>query len=234
MKILAVDTSAKSASVALTENGEIKGEFFINTMLTHSETLMPMIDAVLKSTHLTPTDVDCLAVNTGPGSFTGLRIGIAAVKGIAFALDLPCVGVSTLLTMAYNFKYSGNIVCAVMDARCNQVYNALFDVSGDTPVRLCEDRALTIDELSAEISSSDRQYVLVGDGAKLCSSKMTALTNVALANENVRYQRAAAAAFAAERLFEQGRSVSANELAPQYLRLPQAQRELLARQNRSK
>ena len=230
MKILALDTSAKSASVAVTEGNEIKGEFFINTTLTHSETLMPMIDAVLKSTKTMLPDIDCFAVNTGPGSFTGLRIGIAAVKGMAFALDKPCAGISTLESMAYNFCRESFTVCAVMDARCYQVYNALFDVSDDSPVRLCDDRALTIDELISELQNTDKQIVLVGDGAKICYEKMKDCgINIDIAYENVRYQHAAGTAFAAEKLVSEGKAVSADILMPQYLRLPQAQRELIAK-----
>ena len=234
MRIFAVDTSAKSASAAVTENGEIKGEFFINTMLTHSETLMPMTDALLKSTRLSLSDIDCLAVNTGPGSFTGLRIGIAAIKGMAFAVKKPCIAVSTLESMAYNLSEPDTVLCAVMDARCNQVYNALFDVSSDIPQRLCDDRALTIDELSKELEALGKKVVLVGDGAKLCFSRMSGIEcDLHIAAENVRYQRASSTALAAERLFEEGKTVGADTLMPQYLRLPQAQRELMAKQKLS-
>ena len=230
MKILAIDTSAKAASVAVTEDGEIKGEFFINTMLTHSETLMPMTDAVLRSVHLELADIDYFAVNTGPGSFTGLRIGIAAIKGMAYALGKPCAAVSTLEAMAYNLSEPGTVVCCVMDARCNQVYNALFDVSGNIPVRLCDDRALTIDELSKELETIGKKVVLVGDGAKLCFSKMQGIAcDLHIAAENVRYQRASSTAFAAEKLIREGKTTDPDKLMPQYLRLPQAQRELIAK-----
>lgn len=232
MRIFAVDTSAKSASVALVEDGVIKGEYFINTMLTHSETLMPMADSLFKSVKLEPKDIDCFAVNCGPGSFTGLRIGIAAVKGMAFALDKPCAAVSTLETMAYNLSGENTVVCAVMDARCNQVYNALFDVSGCEPVRLCDDRALQIDELITELKNVEKKIVLVGDGAKLCFDKMSQeLDNIELANENVRLQRASSTAFAAEKLLEKGEVLTSSQLMPKYLRLPQAQRELLSKQS---
>lgn len=226
MKILAVDTSARSASAALVENGEIKGEFFINTMLTHSETLMPMVDAVMKSTRCELNEIDCFAVTTGPGSFTGLRIGIAAVKGMAYALGKPCASVSTLEAMAHNFRRLDAIACCVMDARCDQVYNALFDVSGELPKRLCEDRALTINELYGELSSRNRRVILVGDGAKLCYSKMR---GVEIAPENVRYQRASSAALAAEMIVSGGKAIQPDRLTPRYLRLPQAQRELMAK-----
>lgn len=232
MKIFAIDTSAKSASVALTEDGVIKGEFFINTMLTHSETLMPMTDALLKSTRIELSDIDCFAVNTGPGSFTGLRIGIAAIKGMAYALKKPCAAVSTLESMAYNLHSENTVLCAVMDARCNQVYNALFDISGEAPQRFCEDRALTIDELSKELETIGKKVVLVGDGAQLCYKKMSGINcDLHIADENVRFQRASSTAIAAEKLFADGKTISSEELMPQYLRLPQAQRELIAKKS---
>ena len=232
MKIFAADTSAKSASVALVENGVIKGEYFINTMLTHSETLMPMVDLLFKSVRVQPKDIDCFAVNCGPGSFTGLRIGIAAVKGMTFAFDKPCAAVSTLESMAYNLTAENAVVCAVMDARCSQVYNALFDISGNKPLRLCEDRALQIDQLISELRNIDKRIILVGDGANLCFERMSQeLENIELSNENVRYQRASSTAFAAEKLFEKGEILTSSQLMPRYLRLPQAQRELLAKKS---
>lgn len=230
MKIFAADTSAKSASVALVEDGVIKGEYFINTMLTHSETMMPMIDSLLKSVRTKPEDIDCFAVNCGPGSFTGLRIGIAAVKGMAFALDKPCAAVSTLEAMAYNFRRKNTIACAVMDARCNQVYNALFDVSEDEPIRLCDDRALQIDELAEELKQFEKSIVLVGDGANLCFEKLSdRIENIELADENVRFQRASSTAFAAMKLYANGELLTSDRLMPKYLRLPQAQRELISK-----
>lgn len=230
MKIFAVDTSAKSASVALVEDGVIKGEYFINTMLTHSETLMPMVDSLLKSVRVEPKDIDYFAVNCGPGSFTGLRIGIAAIKGMAFAMDKPCVAVSTLESMAYNLSIDNGIICAVMDARCNQVYNALFDVTNGEVTRICDDRALQIDELLAGLKTFDKKIVLVGDGAKLCYGKMSSeLENLELSAENVRYQRASSTALVAEKAVQNGETVTCSQLMPTYLRLPQAQRELLAK-----
>lgn len=232
MIIFAADTSAKSASVALVEDGVIKGEFFINTMLTHSETLMPMADTLFKSVRIEPKNVDYFAVNSGPGSFTGLRIGIAAVKGMSFALNKPCVSVSTLESMAYNISADDAVICAVMDARCNQVYNAIFNVFGGKIERMCDDRALQTDELADELSKTDKKIILVGDGARLCFDKMSqSLKNLELASENVLYQRASSTAFAAKKLIEKGEVVTSSQLMPKYLRLPQAQRELLAKKN---
>lgn len=235
MRIFAVDTSAKSASAALVEDGIIKGEYFINTMLTHSETLMPMIDLLFKSVRISPSEVDYFAVNSGPGSFTGLRIGIAAVKGMTFALNKPCVSVSTLESMAYNFDNTDALVCAVMDARCSQVYNALFEVKSGKIKRLCDDRALRIDELADELKACGRQVLLVGDGAKLCYSKMKdILPEIYPAPENLMYQRASSTAFAAMNLIENGSTLTSAQLMPKYLRLPQAERELLAKKKAEK
>ncbi len=233
MKIFAVETSAKSASVAITEDGTIKGEFYINTMLTHSETLMPMTDALFKNVRLSPNDMDCFAVNEGPGSFTGLRIGVAAVKGMAYALGKPCAGVSTLESMAYNVSSltTSGIVCAVMDARCSQVYNALFSPKSGSLVpfeRLCDDRALSVEELTRELAATEKGITLVGDGAKLCYEHMRDKLNVTLAPEHVLYQRASGTAFAAENIVRAGKTISAAQLMPTYLRLPQAERERLA------
>lgn len=233
MRIFAIDTSAKSASAALVEDGVIKGEYFINTMLTHSETLMPMVDLLLKSVRVELSDIDYFAVNCGPGSFTGLRIGIAAVKGMAFALNKPCVAVSTLESMAYNLSAEEAVICAVMDARCSQVYNALFEKVNGSVVRLCEDRALKIDELNVELKNYVcRKIVLVGDGAKLCYERMKEdISNLKLAPENLLYQRASSVAFATGELIEKGDILDSSQLMPHYLRLPQAQRELLAKKS---
>ena len=235
MKIFAVDTSARSASVAIVEEGAIKGEYFINTMLTHSETLMPMTELLFKSTKCELKDIDVFAVNDGPGSFTGLRIGIAAVKGMAYAVGKPCVGISALESMAYNFSDTDSIICAVMDARCSQVYNALFEVENNNVSRLCQDRALSISELTEELLKLNRKVMLVGDGAQLCYSAMKdTLENVSLAPQNLRFQRASSTALVAIKAVNDGKTVSASSLMPKYLRLPQAQRELLAKRNKEK
>lgn len=226
MKILAVDSSAKACSVCLVDDNKIIGEFFINTALTHSQTLVPMIEAVLKNTSTDLSQVEAFAVSAGPGSFTGVRIGVAAVKGIAMPLNKPCYSVSTLEAMAYNLLFEDCVVCSVMDARCKQVYNALFEVSGRKLSRLCHDRALAIDELAEDLKSFNKPIVLVGDGAEICYNSYKELNlNISLAPENVRYQRASGVAFAS-----QGKeSMTAAELMPTYLRLPQAERELKKR-----
>lgn len=227
MKILAVDTSATAASVAVAEENKLIGEFSINTALTHSQTLMPMVDVLLKNTGLSVNDINAVAVNAGPGSFTGVRIGVAAVKGIAFPKNLPCVSVSTLESMAYNMLGNDCVVCSVMDARCSQVYNALFRVKGCTVTRMTDDRALSLTDLKLELQNISEKVVLVGDGAVLCSEFLgSELENIMLAPFNNRIQTASSVAYAAFEKINNGETLTADELMPVYLRLPQAQREL--------
>lgn len=227
MKILAIDTSATSASVAVAEENKIIGESFINTKITHSQTLMPMIKELLKNTQINMKDIDAIAVNAGPGSFTGVRIGVAAAKGLAFADNKPCISVSTLYSMAFNMIDTDCIVCAVMDARCSQVYNALFKCSGGNIERLTDDRALSLDELSNDLTKYNEKVFLVGDGAEISNKYFEEkLKNIQIVNFCNRIQKATSVAYAAFSLYKQGQTITPEELMPTYLRLPQAQREL--------
>lgn len=227
MKILAIDTSATAASVAVAEEDKIIGEYFINTKLTHSQTLIPMAEQLLKSVSLSVNDIDAVAVNAGPGSFTGVRIGVAAAKGIAFANDLPCVSVSTLQSMAYNMLENDCVVCGVMDARCQQVYNALFRVNGKSVERLTDDRALSLEDLKRELEKINDKVVLAGDGTEITEKYFNGkLLNVVSAPINNRIQKASSTAMVAYAMIKEGKTVSPDELMPVYLRLPQAQREL--------
>lgn len=227
MKILAFDSSAKAASAAIIEDNRLIGEFFINIALTHSQTLVPMGESLLRNTGVPIEEIDAFAVNNGPGSFTGVRIGVSAVKGMAMALNKPCVAVSTLESLAYNLKPLDCTALCVMDARCNQVYNANFKIAKGVIQRLCPDRALSIDELFSELEGCDGKLVLVGDGAQLCYEKMgDRLLCIELAPELLRFQRASSTAFVALEKYNNGDYVTAAELMPGYLRLPQAQREL--------
>lgn len=227
MNILAVDTSATSASVCIAQENKIIGEFSINTALTHSQTLIPMIEQLTKNTGVSLDSIDAVTVNAGPGSFTGVRIGVAAVKGIAFARNLPCISVSTLESMAYNMLNNDCIVCAVMDARCSQVYNAMFRVSGNTVTRLTDDRALSLSDLKQDLQNYSEKVVLVGDGSVICSEFLeNSLKNVVLASMNNRAQTASSVACAAFERLKINDTMTASELMPVYLRLPQAQREL--------
>ncbi|MGN0489130.1 MAG: tRNA (adenosine(37)-N6)-threonylcarbamoyltransferase complex dimerization subunit type 1 TsaB [Ruminococcus sp.] len=223
MKILAFDSSAKSASVALIDDNKIIGSFFINANLTHSQTLVPMANQLLENTQTDLNQIDALAVSVGPGSFTGVRIGVSIVKGLSMTSDIPCIPVSTLEAMAYNYIQENCTVVAVMDARCNQVYNANFSINNGVISRLCNDRALAIDDLYKEIKTINDKIILVGDGAELCyNSYKEKSINIFLASEHIRYQNATSVAYAALNKDK----ISAEQLMPVYLRLPQAQREL--------
>lgn len=227
MKILAIDTSATAASVCLAGEDKILGSFYTNTALTHSQTLVPMIDQVLKTTQTAIDELDYIAVNSGPGSFTGVRIGVAAAKGLAFKKNVKCVSVSTLESMAYNMLGNECFVCAVMDARCSQVYNALFRVNSDKVERLCDDRALALSDLKLELEQIDEKIVLVGDGAEITAKYLeNSLSNVFLAPINKQIQNASSTALAAFKSISENKIITPAELMPTYLRLPQAQREL--------
>ena len=230
--ILAIDTSAKSVSCALVREGRVLGSFYTNTGMTHSQTLLPMVESLLKTTETNIGEVDAIAVNAGPGSFTGVRIGVSAVKGLAFTANLPCISVSTLASMAENVPiHPGVVICGVMDARCQQVYTALF--TGDDnnlPVRISEDEAISISGLKERLQALDKAIVLVGDGSAMCYDLLKdSLPNLILAPASIRMQNAVGAALVAERLFMNEQTIPAAELLPTYLRLPQAERELNSR-----
>lgn len=231
MKLLAIDSTAGPASAAIYGDGKILGEFFINTKLTHSVTLMPMCDALLKNTMTDIKEIDAFAVSAGPGSFTGVRIGVAAVKGMAQALNKPCVSVSALEAMAQNLKNTECTVCAVMDARCKQFYNALFESKDGRITRLTEDRALSFENLAKELEKLSGRIILTGDGSDVAFGLMSGrLPRLETAQEQLKYQRASGVCFAATQKYIQGQTLTAAELQPVYLRLPQAQRELLQKQ----
>ncbi len=231
MIILGVESSAVSASVAVLKDEKLLCELFANNGLTHSVTLLPQIKAALDSSSISVNDVDVFAVSYGPGSFTGLRIGAATVKGLA-ANGADCFGVSTLEAMAYSHSDFDGIICPCMDARCAQVYNALFEFNNGKIQRLCDDRALMIEELMGEFACLSRNVLLVGDGAKLVYKYLTEncpelSDKVRLAPESSVYQRASGVCAAAlARINDGEKPYGAQELNLQYLRLPQAEREL--------
>ena len=230
MKILALETSAKSVSAAVVENGAVLASSYQNTGLTHSRTLMPLVDGMLKAADLKLEQMELIAVAQGPGSFTGLRIGVSAAKGLAWAKELPCCGVSTLLAMAQNLRHlDGTIVCA-MDARRNQVYNAVFRAENGQLTRLTEDRAVSLAELAEELKNAEGAKFVVGDGAKLCYTYLTQQgIPCRMAPAALVMQNAVGVGLAAEELAAEGKTVSAQELVPVYLRLSQAERERLAK-----
>lgn len=227
MLILAFESSAKAASVALHDGKKLLGEGYQNTGLTHSQTLMVMAEDLLKQCGFTSSDVTHVAVAAGPGSFTGVRIGVAAAKGFAWGAELPLYGVSTLEAMARQVAFPGFSVCACMDARRNQVYNAIFEMTGDSSKRVSADRAISLEELAEDLKNLGTT-LLVGDGAELVY-KSLALDNLILAPETIRQQRASGVAVTAAEQIAAGASMDAASLQPNYLRLSQAERERLAR-----
>ena len=225
MKILALETSAKAVSAAVSEDGKILCSSYQDTGLTHSRTLMPIVEHILKNTGLTVADMDAIAVAAGPGSFTGIRIGVAAAKGLAFAADKPAVGVSTLAAMARNVAFCDGLVICAMDARRQQVYNALFEAKDGQLTRLTPDRAIALEELAEELRSAPRPKTVVGDGAKLCLAHLTAAgIPCRLAPAHLVMQNAMSVALEAEAMAAEGKLVSAQALEPVYLRPAQADR----------
>ena len=233
MRILALETSAKSVSCAVTEDCAVLARGFQCTGLTHSRTLLPMVDSMLQNAEIPLESIDLYAVAAGPGSFTGLRIGVSALKGFAWAADKPCVSVSTLYAMARNLAHADALLICAMDARRNQVYNALFEAKGGKLTRLCDDRAIGLGELTAELQSDTRKKLVLGDGALLAYDHLTQNgIACALAPAALRYQDAVGVAFAAEEAAARGAAVSAQDLAIAYLRVSQAERERKARLER--
>ena len=226
MLILAFETSAKAASVALTQDGNLLGESYQNTGLTHSQTLMVMAEDLLKQCSKTVSDLDAVAVAEGPGSFTGVRIGVAAAKGLAWGAELPCYGVSTLEAMAVSLGVYEGYVCPCMDARRNQVYNALFYVNQGKLERLREDRAIALADLKTELEQLNAPIYLVGDGSRLTHKTLSAeIPNLILPPEHRLHQRAVGVAILAEAKAAAGESGDGAALTPNYLRLSQAERE---------
>lgn len=228
MLILALESSAKAASAAVARDARLLDLEYRNDGLTHSVTLLPMAQTALERCGLTLRDLDAVAVSRGPGSFTGVRIGVSAAKGLCWGAEKPAIGVSTLEAMAWNAvdaKAEG-VVCCAMDARRSQVYNALFRIEEGRPVRLTEDRAIGLDALADELISSEKPIFVLGDGATLCYNYLLERSIPAvLAPEELRMQTAWGVCRAAEGYEPR----SAAELLPRYLRLSQAERERLER-----
>ncbi len=233
MRILAFESSAKAGSVAIWADGCLLAEAYQNNGLTHSQTLMPMAQQLLESCGLGVKDLDAVAVAAGPGSFTGVRIGVAAAKGLAWGGQLPLYGVSTLEAMALQLGAQDGIVCAVMDARRQQVYNALFRARGGTLSRITQDRAIALSELETELKNYSEPVFLVGDGSRLCYNTLSqTLPGLCLPPEHRMHQRAAGVALAALLQHQNGDPGNAEALRPNYLRLSQAERERLESQKK--
>lgn len=229
MKLLALESSAKAASCAILEDGEVLASAWQATGLTHSRTLLPMAEDMLQNSGLRVQDMDAIAVAAGPGSFTGLRIGVSAVKGMAWAAEKPCIPVSTLEAMAWPLAHLRGIIVCAMDARRRQIYHAVFRAGDGTLVRLREDQAVSLEDAAAGLAGLDGPLVIVGDGSKLC---FDFLQEKGIACElvpgHLRMQSAVGVGMAAWRRLD--RAVSAQDLTPVYLRLSQAERERMERE----
>lgn len=234
MLILAFETSAKAAGVALHDGAKLLAEAYQNTGLTHSQTLMVMAEDLLGQCGITAGDVTHIAVAAGPGSFTGVRIGVAAAKGFAWGGQLPCHGVSTLEAMARGLGIYEGVVCACMDARRSQVYNGLFRVEKGVLTPICEDRAIALVDLKEELAALDGPIYLVGDGSTLTYNTLAReLSNLILPPEHRMHQRGAGVALAALEKIRAGETGDAAALQPNYLRLSQAEREKLEKENKN-
>ena len=230
MIILAFDGTAKCASCAILRDDICLGEYNVDNGLTQSELLLPMAESLMKSLRLNFSDVELYATSVGPGSFTGVRIGAALVKGLAFGKNVPCAEVSTLEALAENARGLCGIIVPAMDARRGQVYTAIFRCDGENLTRLTEDMAISITELGERLREFDEPIYLTGDGYGVAKKGLTAeglqIENTPVALRN---QSAASVARVALRQFKEGKTVSDTELSPTYLRLPQAERERLER-----
>ena len=222
MNILAIDTAGKTAAVAVMRDDTLLYEMSSNTGLTHSETLLPMVDTALKACGLTPAQLDLYAVTNGPGSFTGLRIGLAAVKGLAFPRETLCAPVSTLEALAAAHTGEGTVLCA-LDARRAQVYSAAFDL--ETHERLMDDDARAVADLAEFVENCKKPLFFVGDGAALCYNKYSGVPGVLCVPPALRNGRAAAVAYVAKQMAQRGEAVLPEALLPDYHRLSQAERE---------
>jgi len=236
LNILAFDSTAKTASVALLKEGKVVAEFFVDSGKTHSEILLPMAEDVLARTHTAISDVDYYAVTSGPGSFTGVRIGVSTVKGLAFSLEETenCVPVSTLEAIAERLMPLDGIYVPVMDARRNEVYNAVFRAENGVLTRLSPDRAISLRALGEELLSlyRDENIRLAGDGYDVAYAALAPLPlRLTQTPAGIRTQNAASVALCAERAVMRGEAVIPSALAPTYLRLPQAERDRLTKQN---
>lgn len=227
MKILALDSSGLTASVAVVEDDTVLVEFTTNYKKTHSQTLLPMLDQAAAMIDLDLSSIDAIALAGGPGSFTGLRIGSATAKGLGLALDKPLVNVPTVDGLAYNLCGTDELVCPLMDARRQQTYTGLYDFEGNQMNRILDQCVVGIEEIIDKINGLGRDVVFLGDGVPVFSSYIKEHCRVPFrfAPAHLNRQRAAAVGALAVIYAKEGRTETADEHKPTYLRLSQAERE---------
>lgn len=227
--ILAIDSSSLVASVSLVDEATIIAEYTINLKKTHSQTLLPMINEIINMTGIDKKEIEAIAVTDGPGSFTGLRIGAATSKGLAFALNIPIIGVSTIEAMAYNFNHCNKLICPIMDARRNQVYTGIYECQNDELIELLPPCAVSIDELIEKIIQLNQAVIFTGDGIPVYQSYINEnlKVNHYFAENHLNRQKSSALGTLAMKRFKNGQTESADTFAPCYMRLSQAERERL-------
>lgn len=227
MKILGIDSSGLVATVALQSDDILVGEYTIHNQKTHSQTLLPMIHDMLELAGTGAEELDAIAVAAGPGSFTGLRIGAATAKGLGQALGIPLVAVPTLEGLAYNLAGADVLVCPMMDARRNQTYYGIYDVSGDLPRAVVSQEVAPIETVFEKIRKIGQEILFIGDGVPVFAQRLAEESGLSyrLGADSVRYQRASSVTALGRKYMEMGKAVPAKEFAPTYLRLSQAERE---------
>ena len=226
MKILAIDSSGTAVSASLADDEKIIAEYALNFKITHSQTLMPAVDAIIKASNFDITELDYIACTSGPGSFTGLRIGAAAAKGLAHGLGINIIGVPTLEALAYNIFETDKVICPIMDARRSQVYNAFYEFKDG---RLCEiypQEARSIDDVLSKAAAFERKVIFLGDAVPVYKDRILSINNAVLAPQHCNIQRAASVAALAFVYAKEGKITAYSDFAPFYLRKSQAEREL--------
>lgn len=232
MKILSIDCSSKTVSVSVLDNEHIIGEYFLNAGLTHTQTLLPLIQNILNCTQIALDNIDMVAITNGPGSFTGIRIGISTVKGMFLLSDVKCVPISSLLATTYNIDFYSCYICACVEFRRNKLYNALFNFDGEVN-RLTDDKFLSAEELALILKKyQDKHIIFVGDGAEMCYNYLLEryeFSNIYLPNEKYRYIKSSNVGLLALKMYNDDNSIAVTpeNLLPNYLKLSQAEENLL-------
>lgn len=234
MIVFGIDTCCMAATAAIMTDDRLAAQIMINNKKTHSQKIMPMIEFMANQADISILDIDCFAAAVGPGSFTGVRIGVATAKALAHAVDKPCVAVSTLHALANNVSEFDGIICPILDARRGQVYNALFE--GRKLDRMCEDRACSMEELCDELKQTDKEIMFLGDGVSVFADyiKQALGERVVFAQRMDRMNLAASVAEIGYQKMLKGETCGYAELTPKYLRLSQAERERLEREESAK
>lgn len=228
MKLLAIDSSGLVASVAFVTDDVLTAEYTVNHKKTHSQTLLPMLDEIVRMTGADLSEIDAIAIAAGPGSFTGLRIGSSTAKGLGLALKKPIVSVPTVDALAYNLFGTDKVICPIMDAKRNQVYTGIYEFKGEEFCIICEQKPVSIDEIVEELNEINREVIFLGDGVPVYQEQIADKIKVPFyfAPAHLSKQRAGSVGVLGGQFFKDGKAEPAAEHHPVYLRLSQAEREL--------